>query len=98
MAQDAWDVVVIGAGIAGLSACQTLQRLGVERVLVVESRDRVGGRIQTVDVGGTPLDAGAGWVHGIEGNPIVPLARRARTDLLPTSRGNVWITCHLVHC
>lgn len=95
MAQDAWDVVIVGAGIAGLSACRTLQRLGVDRVVVVESRARVGGRIHTVDVGGMPLDAGAGWVHGVEGNPLSPLAQSARADLLPTSRGNVWIEPHV---
>ncbi|WP_208029385.1 flavin monoamine oxidase family protein [Rhabdothermincola sediminis] len=56
------DVVVVGAGLAGLSAARRLRRSGRE-VLVVEARDRVGGRTLSRDVGeGVVLDLGGQWV------------------------------------
>lgn len=55
------DVVVVGAGLAGLTAADRLVQAGHD-VLVVEGRDRVGGRIHTTEVAGIPVDAGATWV------------------------------------
>jgi monoamine oxidase/CRP-like cAMP-binding protein len=63
-------VAVVGAGIAGLGAARALEQLGVE-VVVIEGRDRVGGRVWT-DGG---VDLGAHWIHGTEGNPVTALAR-----------------------
>ncbi len=59
------DAIVIGAGVAGLAAAQALQRAGLE-VLVLEARDRAGGRIHTLRLPGwpVPLEAGAEFVHG----------------------------------
>ncbi|MEV6771226.1 FAD-dependent oxidoreductase [Nocardia sp. NPDC051030] len=65
-------VLVVGAGIAGLAAAQSLRRLGHE-VTVVEARDRIGGRIWTDDDG---VDLGAHWIHGTEGNPLTELVER----------------------
>ncbi|MGQ0672512.1 MAG: FAD-dependent oxidoreductase [Hyphomicrobium sp.] len=64
-------VIVVGAGMSGLSAGRALADRGFE-VEVVEARDRIGGRIHTVD----GVDLGAHWIHGTEGNPITNLARR----------------------
>jgi monoamine oxidase/CRP-like cAMP-binding protein len=69
-------IIVIGAGISGLGAARALHELGYE-VEVVEARERLGGRIWTVD----RIDYGAHWIHGTEGNPITQLAR---TLELPT--------------
>lgn len=55
------DVVIIGAGLAGLTAADQLQEAGLD-VLVVEGRDRVGGRIRTTEIAGVPVDAGATWI------------------------------------
>ncbi len=58
------DVLVIGAGIAGLAAARVLAERGL-RVIVVEARDRVGGRIYTESVGdGVLVEHGAEFVHG----------------------------------
>jgi len=79
------QIVVIGAGLAGLAAAQELQRLGHE-VTVIEARDRIGGRVWTSrQWPDAPLDFGATWIHGTEGNPITDLAdaiqaRRLVTD------------------
>lgn len=59
------DVIVIGAGAAGLAAFEMLDRAGL-RVIVLEARDRVGGRICTVHdpLSPLPLELGAEFVHG----------------------------------
>ncbi len=62
-------MVVIGAGMAGLAAARTLSRLG-HPVIVLEARERVGGRIWTDSEG---VDLGAHWIHGTDGNPITEL-------------------------
>jgi monoamine oxidase len=64
-------VVVVGAGLAGLTVADELDRRGFP-VTVLEARDRVGGRCHTVD----GIDMGAHWIHGTEGNPVTALARR----------------------
>lgn len=55
------EVVVVGAGISGLTAARELHRAGVP-IIVVEARDRVGGKMHTVDVGADPVDLGAHWI------------------------------------
>ncbi|HEU5302488.1 MAG TPA: FAD-dependent oxidoreductase [Acidimicrobiia bacterium] len=73
-ATDGARVVVVGAGVAGLAAARSLHRRGYE-VVVLEARDRIGGRVVTDARLGLPLDLGASWIHGIHGNPIAALAR-----------------------
>jgi monoamine oxidase len=56
------DVIVIGAGFAGLTAARELSRHG-RSVLVLEARDRIGGRTWTDSRFGLPLELGGTWVH-----------------------------------
>jgi len=67
------DVIVIGAGIAGLAAAQRLKDLGYA-VAVLEATSDIGGRIRTDWSLGAPFEVGAGWIHRPDGNPISRLA------------------------
>jgi monoamine oxidase len=75
------DVIVIGAGAAGIAAARKLVGAG-RSVIVLEAKDRVGGRCVTDTVMfGVPMDLGAHWIHAPADNPLVPLARGGGFDL-----------------
>lgn len=70
-----YDTVIIGAGWSGAIAAQSLAMKGY-KVLVLEARDRVGGRAQTWVGGGAKIDVGCSWIHGYrEGNPARGIAK-----------------------
>ncbi len=69
------DVVVIGAGLSGLTAARDLVRAGCEKVLVLEARDRVGGRTFNHDLGGGVISEGGGEWIGPSQTAIADLAR-----------------------
>lgn len=71
-----FDVVVIGAGAAGISAGLRLLNRGCS-FLVLEAADRIGGRAWTREVDGLPLDLGCGWLHSADRNPWVGKAAEA---------------------
>ncbi|GAV27073.1 hypothetical protein PMKS-000534 [Pichia membranifaciens] len=62
-------VVIVGAGISGLAAAQLLSEKNVDYI-ILEARDRVGGRIRTCREGMTPYDLGASWAHDTLTNPL----------------------------
>jgi len=82
--KDLLDVVIIGAGWAGISAANRLKNKGVKNFQVLEARDYIGGRSHTQDVSGIiedksvlyPFDMGSFWLHGTTGNPITKLAKK----------------------
>jgi polyamine oxidase len=67
------DVVVVGAGVAGLTAARVLAERRVD-VTVIEGRERIGGRTWTRDLAGAPVDMGGSWIHGPYGNPLSEVA------------------------
>jgi monoamine oxidase len=69
------DVLIIGAGCAGIAAARALASHG-RSCIVLEGGARVGGRAYTESASlGLPLDHGASWLHQADDNPLTPLAR-----------------------
>ena len=78
-------VVVVGAGIAGLSAALAILQSDDDeklRVLMLEARERPGGRTFATQMPGTDVrvDAGASWIHGPKNNPATFLAQLYQAD------------------
>jgi len=67
------DVIVVGAGAAGVAAARALG-VGKLSVLLLEARNRIGGRAWTVRHDGLPLDLGCGWLHSAEENEWAAVA------------------------
>lgn len=87
-AAGARSVIVVGAGVSGLGAAERLHDNGVD-VVVVEGRDRVGGRTWTDTSLGAAVDLGASWIHGVSGNPLTDLADSAGIERAPTDYDNL---------
>ena len=75
------DVLVIGAGGAGLTAARELMAQGVS-VLVLEARDRIGGRAFTENSLGVAWDRGCSWLHSSNVNPWMNYARQNGFEIL----------------
>jgi monoamine oxidase len=70
MSADETDVLVVGAGVAGIAAARALRARGLS-CLVLEAKDRIGGRAYTDATG---FDHGASWLHQANDNPLTALA------------------------
>ena len=68
-----FDTIVVGAGIAGLTAARLLSQSG-RSVAVLEARDRLGGRVWTDRSDGRATDLGASWIHGVTDSPVTAAA------------------------
>ena len=80
------DVIVIGAGAAGIAAARRLAAEKI-RVLVFEGSDRIGGRCATdTTTFGAPFDLGAHWIHNPDGNPLLAGGAPAGLDVYPAPR------------
>ena len=69
-------VIIVGAGWAGSTLANALRNAGVDHVLL-EARDRIGGRAYTADLGGVPIDLGCSFIHEPIGNPMARFADQA---------------------
>jgi monoamine oxidase len=75
------DVAIIGAGAAGLGAARTLENSGLS-VIVLEARDRVGGRAHTIMAApDITFDLGCGWLHSADKNSFVKIAERLNFEI-----------------
>ena len=86
------DVIVIGAGVAGLNAARCLNQEGNLKVVVLEGRERIGGRILTWETEGVSVDMGASFIHGkmilTDTKKIVnPVYRYCEDESLPFTYG-----------
>lgn len=77
---EVWNVIVIGAGAAGLQCAQTLSKYNMDKVLVVEAMDYVGGRIKQASniIPGKTIELGAEFIHGDQ------------TSLMEMAKENHW--------
>lgn len=71
---DKCKVIIIGAGMAGLSAAYHLSKNGFTDFKLLEARKRIGGRIIQIKMANERLELGANWIHGVLGNPVYELA------------------------
>ena len=77
------DVVIVGAGVAGLAAARVLTA-GGRSVMVLEASPRLGGRVFTdIATFGVPFDRGAAWIHGYDENVMTRLAGFYGFDVVP---------------
>jgi monoamine oxidase len=81
--QNGKKVLVIGAGISGLTAAHKLLNKGYT-VQVLEAKSYSGGRILTNRSLGTIFEVGAGWIHSPEGNPISDLVKQINASTIVT--------------
>ncbi|HEY0853179.1 MAG TPA: FAD-dependent oxidoreductase, partial [Bradyrhizobium sp.] len=81
------DIVVIGAGAAGIAAARRIVAAN-RKVVVLEAASQVGGRcitdISSFDI---PFDRGARWIHNPETNPMIRLGRAAGLEIMPAPSG-----------
>ena len=75
--------IIIGAGVAGLTIASKLEN---NDYIILEARDRIGGRVFTNDKN---IDDGAAWVHGLCNNPLTDLL--LSDDLIPVAECNPWM-------
>jgi monoamine oxidase len=81
------DIVVIGAGAAGIAAARRIMAAN-RKVIVVEASNQIGGRCQTdVSTFDVPFDRGARWMHNPETNPMIKLARSAGLEISTAPQG-----------
>src|SRR5579862_8745910 len=81
------DIVVIGAGAAGIAAARRIQAAN-RKVIVVEASSQIGGRCLTDTAAfGVPFDRGARWLHNPDTNPMIKLARDAGLDIYAPPTG-----------
>ncbi|KAL2787107.1 hypothetical protein BJX66DRAFT_311763 [Aspergillus keveii] len=89
MLKESYDVIVIGAGFAGLIAARDFSQRHNLSVLLVEARDRIGGRTWTAKVLGEEIEMGGTWVHWAQPHLYTELHRYGLHRYLKTSAGTL---------
>ncbi|GIL69681.1 hypothetical protein Vretifemale_513 [Volvox reticuliferus] len=97
-----YDLIIIGSGMAGLGAAKRAKELGVAKILILEARDRIGGRTITQPLNITlppnspapaAIDLGAAWIHRISGargfNPMAKLANDSGSGYVTTTEAGL---------
>ncbi|CAL9121708.1 unnamed protein product [Musa textilis] len=72
-------VIIVGAGMSGISTAKTLSDAGIKDILILEATDRIGGRMRKASFTGLNVEVGANWVEGVNGleiNPIWEMANK----------------------
>ena len=78
-------VLILGAGLSGITAAKTLLEKNITDFYVLEGRDYIGGRIHAVQFEGVTVETGANWLHLLNDEDTTPLVKR----MLKTKMGGV---------
>jgi polyamine oxidase len=87
-----FQVLILGGGVAGVMAAETLHRRGIDSFKIIEARETLGGRMKSFPFGAAGreyvLELGADWIHGTQtsngpSNPIFDLARKHNLSTQP---------------
>jgi polyamine oxidase len=78
-------LIIVGAGVSGLTIASHLD----DDFLVLEARNRIGGRVWSRDCGSYTLDMGAAWIHGSTNNLLNPFLKY--DEMIPVCESNPWI-------
>jgi phytoene dehydrogenase-like protein len=91
MAEYDADVIIVGAGIAGLTAANKFEQQGIS-YLILEATDRIGGRLKSHNFKGTVVEAGANWITGADdANPIFDIGvNELDLDGVYSEEDNFW--------
>ncbi|RVX10503.1 Polyamine oxidase [Vitis vinifera] len=91
-AEEVHAVVIVGAGMSGISAANKLSEAGIENILILEATNRIGGRIQKTNFAGLSVEIGASWVEGVGGprlNPIWDMVNRLKLTTFYSNYDNI---------
>jgi monoamine oxidase len=78
------QIIVIGAGMAGLTAAKLLHESGFD-VLILEAQSHIGGRTYTKEINGENIDTGATWIEMFKGNPMTKIAKAYGIEVVKDS-------------
>ncbi|XP_041371011.1 polyamine oxidase 6-like [Gigantopelta aegis] len=70
------DVIILGAGVAGITAAKTLSENNLNDFVILEGSDRIGGRIKHGIIGSNTVELGSSFIIGTKGNPVWDLASK----------------------
>ena len=86
------SVIVVGAGISGISATKTLSESRIKNLIILEATDRIGGRKLNIHFGGVNVEISATWIQGVNGqeiNPILTLANKINLKTFFSDYANI---------
>lgn len=87
-------VIIIGSGIAGLQAANELvenYKFNKMDILILEARNRIGGRVCTENHFNTKYDIGGAWLHGLVDHPLIDMIKKHQIDIKRISQRNPWL-------
>ena len=85
--QEKKKVLILGAGLSGITAAKTLYDQGVTDFLVLEGQSYIGGRITQASFAGKKVEMGANWIHysDKDNNPLMPLKNKSNLTATPSN-------------